>query len=66
MSDRRPTVRLTLTPAAGFRGDPYQRLRRWLKIGLRVFGWRCTVGALTAAPGSEETERCDTRASANS
>jgi hypothetical protein len=48
-------VRLTLRPAPGYRGDPWVRLRRWIKLGLRVFGWVVTeaveLPAAVAAPG---------------
>jgi hypothetical protein len=53
MSER-VVVRLELTPAAGFSGDPMQRLKRWLKMGLRVFGWRVTVGVLSSPTGAVE------------
>jgi hypothetical protein len=49
-ADDSPVVVLTLAPAAGFRGDPYQRLKRWLKLGRRVFGWRALGGELLPPP----------------
>jgi hypothetical protein len=51
----RPVVMLTLVPAAGFGGDPYQRLKRWLKLGRRVFGWACVEGELLLASAGGES-----------
>jgi hypothetical protein len=49
----KPTVTLTLVPAAGFRGDPYVRLRRLMKAALRRYGWRATAAELPPAAANE-------------
>jgi hypothetical protein len=46
-------VVLVLTPAAGFAGDPWVRLRRWLKLGLRVFGGRAELAEVLPPAAAE-------------
>jgi hypothetical protein len=52
----KPVVVLTLAPAAGFGGDPYQRLKRWLKLGRRVVRGELPPPAAAGGESHEERE----------